>query len=138
MLRTLKTVAIPALMLIVGLVAGAALGQRQGWGMGKSFLESEVGGTLAIHVEAASAIRIGDTDRALALLDSVIDSAVANRGAQPGSARPMPSMSQAKVYRRAIPAQGPYAAAVAAALANVPEPDQPTPRLAKLVAQSRK
>ena len=47
-------------------------------------------------------------------------------------------MSQAKVYRRAIPAQGPYAAAVVAALSNVPEPEQPTARLAKLVAKSAK
>ena len=136
--RTMKMLAVPVLTLAVGLVAGFALGQRQGWGMGKTFLESEVTGTLAAHVEAASAIRIGDTEHALALLDSVIDSAVVNMHAQPDPKRALPAMSQAKVYRRAVPAQGPYAAAVNAALANVPEPDQPTARLAKLVAQSAK
>jgi hypothetical protein len=136
--RTLKAFAIPALTLVVGLVAGAALGQRQGFGMGTSFLEQEVNGTLALHVEVASSIRIGDNERALALLDSIIDSAVVNVQAQPEPHRMPRSMSQAKVYRRAVPAQGPNASAVTAALANVPEPDQPTARLAKLVAQAGK
>lgn len=106
--------------------------------MGKTFLESEVTGTLAAHVEVASSISIGDTDRALALLDSSTDSAVVNLHAQPEPRRIPSSMSQAKLYRRAIPAEGPNAAAVVAALANVPEPEQPTARLAKLVTQSRK
>jgi hypothetical protein len=136
--RALKVFAIPALMLIVGLVAGAALGQRQGFGMGKTFLESEVPGTLAVHVEVASSIRVGDTDRALALLDSIIDSAVVNLQARPEPHRASPAMSQAKVYRRAIPAVGPNAALVVAALANVPEPEQLTARLATLAAQSAK
>lgn len=136
--RMMKMLAVPTLMLAVGLVAGFALGQRQGFGMGKTFLESEVNGTLGLHVEAASSIRVGDTDRALQLLDSVIDSAVVNVYAQPERQRAMSSMSQAKVYRRAIPAHGPNAAGVSVALATVPEPEQPTPRLAKLVVQSAK
>ena len=134
----MKTVAVAVLALGVGVFVGFALGQRQGFGMGKTFLAAEVGGTLAIHVEVASAIRIGDTDRALLLLDSVIDSAVANTLRNPDGMRMLPAMSQAKVYRRAVPPQGMYASDVTAALASVPEPDRPTARLAKLVAQSAK
>jgi hypothetical protein len=135
---TTKMVAMFVLTLALGLMAGFALGQRQGFGMGRTFLESEVAGTLAVHVEVASSIRIGDTERALALLDSIIDSAVVNVHAQPDLKRAMPAMSQAKIYRRAVPPQGMYASDVIAALASVPEPEQPTARLAKLVAQSAK
>jgi len=72
--RTLKTFVIPVVTLIIGLIVGGALGQRQGWGMGKKFLEQEAAGTLNINVAVADAIRRGDTQRALKLLDSMIAS----------------------------------------------------------------
>lgn len=81
MSRTLKTFVIPVVTLIIGLIVGGALGQRQGWGMGKKFLEQEVTGTLNINVAVADAIRRGDTQRALTLLDTVIATARANQAA---------------------------------------------------------
>lgn len=136
--------AVPVLTLGLGLVVGFSLGQRQGLGMGTAFLKSEVSGVLAMHVEAASCVRVGDTERALQLLDSTIDSAVINIHAQPEPRVEPPSMSLAKVYRSVIPASGPNAAYVRAALQNVPEPAGPpysAPErqgfgLGKLVARS--
>lgn len=138
--RTLKMLVVPALALVVGLVAGAALGQRQGFGMGMGFLEAETGYSLGMHVEAASCIRVGDTDCALTLLDATIDAAVLNLDAQPEQDRVRRPMSQAKVYRRVVPAQGPTAAAVQAALADVLEPEtnpeRQTSGLERLIARS--
>lgn len=138
--RTLKMLAVPTLALVVGLVAGSALGQRQGLGMGLGFLEAETGYSLGMHVEAASCIRVGDTDCALKLLDATIDAAVLNLGAQPEQDPVRRQMSHAKVYRRVIPAQGPTAAAVQAALADVPEPEtageRQTSGLGRLIARS--
>ncbi|MEI6243514.1 MAG: hypothetical protein WCQ64_00585 [Acidobacteriota bacterium] len=76
--RTLKTFIVPVVTLIIGLIVGGALGQRQGWGMGKKFLEQEAAGTLNINVAVADAIRRGDTQRALKLLDPLIASGRAN------------------------------------------------------------
>jgi hypothetical protein len=39
-------------------------------------LETEVAGTLSLDVEAASCIQVGDTQRALALLDLRVDGAI--------------------------------------------------------------
>ncbi len=136
--RTLKALAVPTLTLVVGLVAGAALGQRQGFGMGMGFLEAEEAFSLGMHVEVASCIRVGDTARALELLDTMIDSAVVDQHARPEPHRALTTLADARLYRRAVPAHGPNAAAVNVALANVPEPERPSPRLAKLVTQSGK
>lgn len=137
--RTLKKIAVPAVALVVGLVAGGALGQNQGFGMGMGFLEAETTFTLGMHVEAASCIRVGDTDCALRLLDDTIDAAVVNFHAQPERDKFQTTMSRAKIYRAVIPAQGPRAAAVNEALKDVPEPATPgrqTSGLGRLVAQS--
>lgn len=142
--RTVKMLAVSTLTLGVGLAAGFALGQRQGLGMGLGFLQSEVTFSLATHVEAASCVRVGDTDRALALLDGLIDSAVVNVRAQPGPLQSARSMSQAKVYRSVVPATGPNAAGVRGALESVPDPDgrpysaaeHQTSGLGRLVARS--
>jgi hypothetical protein len=136
MRRTLKMLVVPTLALVVGLVAGFALGQRQGLGMGLGFLESEVTYSLSMHVEAASRVRVGDTERALELLDSMIDATVLSQHQQPAPHRALRSMSDAKVYRRVIPSSGPNAAAVRAALEHIAEPDRTASGLATLVRQS--
>lgn len=120
----LKMLAVHALTLAVGLVAGAALGQRQGYGMGMKFLEQEVSGALAMHVEAASSVRIGDTDRALALLDTLIDGAVLSVHAQSTQPTVQRAIAEAKAYRGAVPPQRPRATT--------------TSSLGKLLAQSGK
>lgn len=136
MRRTLKMLAVPTLTLVIGLVAGFALGQRQGFGMGMSFLESEVSYSLAMHVEAASRVRVGETDRALELLDSMIDATVLNQHQQPAPRRALRSMSDAKVYRRVIPSSSPNEAAVRAALEHIAEPERTASGLARLVRQA--
>ena len=144
--RTLKVLAVPALALGIGLVAGFALGQRQGMGMGLRFLEQEASGSLAMHVEAASCVRVADAACALELLDTMIDSAVLSLHARPGQPPTERAMGQAKVYRRVVPAAGPNAPSVRAALDDVPEPDRPsdsapeqqTSGLGRLVARSGK
>jgi hypothetical protein len=100
---TVKRLAGPVSGLALGLLAGLAVGHRQGFNMGMGFLETEVGGTLSMHVEAASCIRVGDPERALELLDMMIDTAVLGVAAQPGRLRAQPQMSQAKLYRSVIP-----------------------------------
>lgn len=81
---------------------------------------------------------MGNTDCALRLLDSTIDSAVVNLHAQPDKDEFQTVMSRAKAYRDVIPAQGPRAAAVQEALKAVPEPapERQPSGLARLVAQS--
>jgi len=120
-----KRLAGPILGLALGLVVGFSLGQRQGFKMGMGFLETQVSGTLSIHVEAASCIRVGDTKRALELLDTMIDSAVTSVVAQPGPLRAPEALSQAKLYRSVIPAAGPAASGVGTALERVPTMEVP-------------
>jgi hypothetical protein len=115
-----KKLAGSILSLVLGLVIGFAVGQRQGFKMGMEFLETQVDGTLSIHVETASCIRVGDTKRALELLDMMIDSAVTSVVAQPGPLRAPSALSQAKLYRSVVPAAGPAASDVRTALERVP------------------
>jgi hypothetical protein len=100
-------------------------GQRRGLSVGTKLLEMETGGTLSAHVEVASAIRVGDTDRALELLDRMIDSAVLSLSAQPGPRAAAGSTSQAKVYRSVVPPSGASASSVKAAWSRVPPPEGP-------------
>jgi hypothetical protein len=105
---------------LLGLVVGFAFGQRQGFQMGARSLEAEVNGTLSIHVEAASCLRIGDTARALELLDRTIDAAVLSLGAQPGALHhPGTPFRQASLYRKIVPPSGPAASEVRSALDGV-------------------
>jgi hypothetical protein len=110
--------------LALGLIGGFAVGHRQGFDMGMGYLEKEVGGSLSMHVEAASCVRVGDTERGLKLLDTMIDAAVMSLAAQPGPLRAKSQMSQAKLYRSVIPAD-PY---VRTALENVPAMEVPPRR----------
>src|SRR5262245_6748808 len=114
------------LALTLGLAVGYSLGHREGFKMGMDFLETQVTGTLSIDVEAASCIRVGDTERALELLDMMIDSAVTSVVAQPGPLRAPKALSQAKLYRSVIPAAGPAASAVRTALERVPTMQMPS------------
>ncbi len=138
--RILKMLVLPTLAVVVGLVAGFALGQRQGLGMGMGFIEAETTGSLTMHVEMASSVRVGDTDRALMLLDTLIDSAAVSLHAQPGTPRSLRSLSQVKTYRSVIPSVGPYATALRDALESVSEsaPESQASGLGRLVAQSRR
>ena len=139
MTNTLKRIAVPALLLVVGLVVGAALGQRQGLGRGEQFLLSELDGTLAIHVEAASAVRVGDNERALMLLDTLIDGAVVSKPLT-GQPHALKALTQAKIYRSVVPSTGMYADEVRAVLGNVPAPpasEQQASGLARLVEKSK-
>lgn len=119
----LKKLIVPTLTLAIGLLVGFALGQRQGFGMGKVFMAAETNGMLSLHVEVASSVRVGDTERALRYLDTFIDSAVVNMHAQPAPHEIPTAMREAKVYRRAVPPTGPNAVSVVGALKDVPEPE---------------
>lgn len=123
----MKSVAGPMVGLALGLVAGFAFGHRLGFNMGMGFLETEVSGSLSIHVEAASCIRVGDTERALELLDTMIDAAVVSVAAQPGPLRAQTAMSQARLYRSLIPPSGRAAAEIRAAFERVPALELPPP-----------
>jgi len=111
----------------VGLSLGFSAGQRQGFRMGVGALETEVNGTLSIHVEAASCIRVGDTERALSLLDGSIDAAVLSLLAQPSRRHPDTPLRQASLYRRVVPPTGAAAGEVLAALESVPPMTVPAP-----------
>lgn len=79
MRQNTKLALVGIVALVVGLIAGGAMGQRQGWGMGQTFMRQELEGMLNIHVDVADAIRRGDTERALKVLDQVIASAKATK-----------------------------------------------------------
>jgi hypothetical protein len=118
---TVKRLAGPMLGLALGLVAGFAVGHGQGFNKGMGLLETEVGGTLSMHVEAASCIRVGDTERGLKLLDTMIDAAVMGLVVQPGPLRAPRQMSQAKLYLSVTPADP----QLRAALESVPAMEVP-------------
>ena len=115
----MKKLAGPLIGLVLGLAVGFSLGQHQGFSMGMGFLETQVEGTLSMHVEAASCIRVGDTEHALRLLDGMIDNAVTSVVGQPGPLRASIPLSQAKLYRSVVPATGAAAVEVATALDKV-------------------
>jgi hypothetical protein len=129
--RTVKMLAVLAVTLGIGLAAGFALGQRQMLGLTTQMMERETTSLLSMHVEMASAVRVGDTDRALTLLDALIDSAVVNLHALPVPQRESRSMREAKLYHSVIPPQGPNATAVRVALETVSAPDS-TPQASGL------
>ena len=139
MVHTLQRLTLPGVLLVVGLAAGFAFGQRQGLQMGEQFLSTELDGTLAIHVEAASAVRVGDTERALMLLDTLIDGAIVSHPLT-GQPRVLKALTQAKAYRSVVPATGRNADEVRAVLGNVPAADpseRPASGLARLVEKSK-
>lgn len=141
--QMLKKIGVPVLVLAVGLVAGYAFGQRQGLATGMEFLESEVSGSLARHVEAAACVRVGDADCALQVLDRMIDSAVLSLDNRPDPSRASRPMGDAKTYRAIVPASGPRAEDVRAVLNAVAFPEvapapggAPATALARLAARS--
>jgi hypothetical protein len=109
----------------VSALGGYSMGQRQGFRMGLGFLETEVNGTLGIHVEAASCIRVGDTDRALELLDGTIDAAVLSLLVQPERHHPDGALRRASLYRQIVPSRGSSAADVQKALQAIPPLELP-------------
>lgn len=135
---TLKGLIVPIVALGVGLFVGGALGQRQGLAMGLGFLESEQAFALSMHVEAASCVRIGDADCALKALDTMIDLTAVSAHTRPELKQLQWPMSQAKVYRSVVPAQGPTAPQVEAAVAAVPDAPAASSGLRRLVSQAGK
>lgn len=139
--RMLKTVAIPVLTLAVGSIAGFSLGQRQGLGMGLRFVETEMATSLGTEIDAASSVRVGDTDRALALLDARIDAKVLALHDRPGGTQFTTQMADARLYRSVVPPKGPTAQQVRAVLESVPEPaqdDRHAAGLSKLLTQAER
>ena len=117
-------IALPA---VLALTIGFAVGKWQGFRMGWAALEAETQGLLSIHVEAASCVRVGDTARALKLLDGTIDAAVLSLSSQPFALSSTDSLSQARLYRQVVPPLGPEGPSVMKALqgapAMIPSPD---------------
>jgi hypothetical protein len=124
----------------VGIAVGEVHGFRRGFDLAMGFLETEVKGGLSVHVEAASCVRVGDTERALKLLDTLIDGAVTSVAAQAGPLRAKEQLSQAKLYRSVVPATGAAASEVETALARIPTMELPSlgaPRESGLVRLAR-
>jgi len=103
----------------LGGTVGFAFGQREGLQLGLRFLRSEVSGSLSMHVEAASSIRVGDTDKALGLLDQSIDLAVVSITAESGAQQDGTAIREAKLYRSVVPAEGRFAQDALDALRDV-------------------
>jgi HEAT repeat protein len=128
MTRVVKLVAVPVLTLLIGGVAGFAIGQRQGINMITTMAFAATNGELSLHVDAASSLRTGDTERALMLLDTLIDSAtVTLRDSAVRTGEAPRALRDAKLYRTAVQAAGPTATAVADALRDVPAPSATEP-----------
>ena len=117
-------IGVPVLTLLIGGVGGLAIGQRQGMAWGEAMLEQEVGGVLSREVEVASCIRVSDAEHALQHLDPAIDTAVLNLSMRAGASGR--ALSAARLYRGVVPASGPRAEEVAAALASVPPREPPS------------
>ena len=111
--------AIPAATLVCGALAGFALGQRQGISWGNALLIRELDLALSRHVEVASLIRVGDTERALWWLDPWIDRAAISILEHPDGSTDLRGVRIAKVYRGAVPSTGSEGARATAALDRV-------------------
>ena len=148
--RVVSHVVVLAAGLTVGIAVGIAIGSRAGLIRGMGHLQTEVAAGLALDVEVASSVRLGDQRRALELLDMRVDSAVLaltmaerNLGylAAQADSKPVDSLAWAAAYRAVVPATGHNAAAVRSALQPVPpiRGERPLgPSLARLVATTRK
>jgi hypothetical protein len=117
--------AIHLFVLTAGLGIGFAFGSRHGFIQGMRYVQAQVAEDLALDVELASSIRVGNGDRALALLELRVDetvlalaSAERNIGylAAQGNWSALESLGRAKLYRTAVPPTGPDAMAVQSAL----------------------
>ena len=109
---------------LASLLAGAggfAYGQDWGLERGLEWLGQETSLGLSVRVEAASRIRVGDTDGALALLDDDIDGAVLNSAGNERYYQPS-ALAMAKVYRGVIPSSAPQAGVVDEVLKRVEAP----------------
>lgn len=132
-----KPLAIAALFLVTITVAGVSLeiGGRIGYRSGLRVAELEAATRLRAEVEAASALRIGDTAQAtqvlelgidhsaLRLLDSVDDPGVL---AAQGEPLPLFALGAARSYRAMVPSPDPQAAGIAKRLASLPEVTVPS------------
>jgi hypothetical protein len=125
----MRYVATTAIGLALGLFVGLALGQRQGFIRALRYLQGSTSGGVALDVEVASCIRVGDTERALALLDARVDGAVLQLTAAKQNLGILAAatdwdaddaLARAKAYRGIVPPSGHDAKAVSVALQAVP------------------
>jgi len=107
----------------IAAVSGFSLGQSQGIGHGMSALETEVTGSLAVHVEAASYVRAGNTERALSLLDQRIDTAVISLVDRREFDASGTALQQAKAYRVAVAPDGELPPTLRQRLDAIPTPE---------------
>jgi hypothetical protein len=129
--------------LAIGLFLGYPLGQRRGLIDGLGHLRDAMAGDLTADVEVASCVRLGDTERALAILDARLDGAILQLAAAkqnlgylvaPTNADRGDALALAKTYRSIVPPAGRDARAVSNALQNVPVGDKASlsPGIARL------
>lgn len=143
-----KPLAIAALCLVTITVAGVSLelGRRIGYRSGLRVAELEAATRLRAEVEAASALRIGDTAQATQVLELGIDwsalrllDAADDPGLLAAQAEPLPlfALGAARSYRALVPSPDPQAAGIAQRLASLPEVTVPTsPALSALHTQT--
>jgi hypothetical protein len=108
---------IAILSLSLGGLVGFRQGQRQGIRSEERLLAQQLGFTMSLDVEVASCIRVGDRDRALALLERSLDRGLLNLATRPAVVSDS-VWEQARAYRAVVAAEGPTAARVVAALAR--------------------
>lgn len=106
MKRTVRLLLLSVTVVVI-FVAGYAVGSLRVLRWMGGVQRAEVSGSLAMHVEALSRIRIGDTESAVRLLESQVDNAVGTLVVrQPWplrSERDSLSLRTAKLYRDAYP-----------------------------------
>lgn len=132
MRRKVVLFGVPVVTLVLGALRGFAVAQRQYIASGNRLLIQELAYGLSIHSEAASLIRVGDTDRALWWLDQWIDRSVVPVATHPHGTTTLRGLELAKVYRRAVPSTGPEATHLTSALDRVA--DLPGPYFCPLPA----
>jgi hypothetical protein len=142
--RAMRYIPATIIGLAVGIFVGLAFGYRQGFMRGLRHLENDMAGSLAGDVEVASCVRLGDTERALRILELRLDGNIMQLAAAkrnlgfvvaPGGWSRDEALSVATVYRGVVPPSGHDASAVTAALAGIVSPGKRplSPALEKLV-----
>jgi hypothetical protein len=131
-------------LIVLGVTAVGAfeLGRRNGSGGGMDVARREVAARVRADVEAASALRIGDSRRAALILELSIDDGarrLADDAALAADREAWLSMAASgavHAYRRAVPSPDPQAASEVRAL-SAPEVSPFSPSLAALITRGR-